>query len=81
MLDLYFDVWEVLRVEKVNSIPNSVCGKLYCKSVWSGDAQERRHLVYPREKWDISEVPDLPWGESGWETYGVWKRRIAVIWL
>ena len=29
--------------------------------------------MYPREKWDISEVPDLTRGESGWETHGVRK--------
>ena len=39
----------------------------------SGDAQERRSLVYPREKWDLSEETDLIGGESGWEAHGVQK--------
>ena len=65
-------------MEKVKPIPISVCGKLECKSVvvrrCAGAAQERHNLVYPREKWDISEVPDLsPVGESGWGAHGVRK--------
>ena len=52
----------VFRVEKPNSVLSSDCGK-------SG----RRSLVYPREKWDLSEMTDLIRGESGWEAHGVRK--------
>ena len=38
-------------------VPNSFYGKLACISV--GGAQERRKLVYPKEKWTISGLPDL----------------------
>ena len=59
-------------MENVKCVPNSFYGKHVYQ--WeSGGAQERRKLVYPKEKWDISGIPDLTRGEFGWRVLGVRK--------
>ena len=44
----------------------------------SGGAQERRRVVYPRDNWAISEIPDLTRGEPGW---GVLGGRESPAWI
>ena len=41
--------------------------------IYSGDAQERRSLACPSEKWVLAERTHLSRGQSGWEAHGVRK--------
>ena len=64
---------EVLHVENVKCVSNSYMESYYVYQWESGGAQERRELVYPKEKWAISGIPDLTRGELGWGVLGVRK--------
>ena len=62
------------HVENVKCVVDWFIERYYVYRWESGGAQERRGVVYLRDNWAISEIPDLTRGEPVWGVLGFRER-------